>query len=344
MGTPDFSVFSLERLNKSKDIEITAVVTQPDKPRGRGQKMRPTPVKKKALELGIKVLQTKNVNKDDFLDKLRNLSPDFIVVVAFGQMLSKDLLNLPKYACINLHASLLPEYRGAGPIHQVILDGKEFTGITTMYMAEGWDTGDMIYKEQVKIDRQDTVGILHDKLADIGADLLVKTLIDIEEGIAPREKQNHEKATYASKIDKSTGEINWDNQSEKIYNQVRGVNPWPGAYTYHQGELLKIWKVGIRDDQDNTNIMDNSKHIDKVNNIDNKSSDKKVDVHPNLDPEIANQVPAGTIIKANSEDGLLIKTNDGLIEIIELQMAGRKRMFAKDFLHGYTIDKGDMFG
>ncbi len=326
MGTPDFSVVSLERLESSKDIELMAVVTQPDKPRGRGQKMRPTPVKKKAVDLGIDVLQTKNVNEASFLDKLRELSPDFIVVVAFGQMLSKELLELPKYACINLHASLLPKYRGAGPIHQVILDGKEFTGVTTMYMAEGWDTGDMIYKEKVKIERQDTVGILHDKLADIGADLLVKTLVDIEKGIAPREEQNHEKASYASKIDKTTGEIDWNNSSEKIYNQVRGVNPWPGAYTYHQGQLLKIWKCSIRD-------KDITKDIDDPNTEKASITDKT-----------ANQFPAGTIVKANSKEGLLIKTSDGIIEIIELQMAGRKRMTAKDFLHGYTIENGSLLG
>lgn len=324
MGTPDFSVVSLERLESSNDIEIMAVVTQPDKPRGRGQKMRPTPVKKKAVDLGIDVLQTKNVNEANFLDKLRELSPDIIIVVAFGQMLSKKLLELPKYACINLHASLLPEYRGAGPIHQVILDGKEFTGVTTMYMAEGWDTGDMIYKEKVEIDRQDTVGILHDKLADIGADLLVKTLIGIEKGAAPREEQNHEKATYASKIDKTTGEIDWSNSSEKIYNQVRGVNPWPGAYTYHQGEMLKIWKCSIKENKDI------AKDIDDANAyINNKS---------------VNQFPVGYIVKANSKEGLFIKTSDGIIEIIELQMAGRKRMSAKDFLHGYTIDNGSLLG
>ncbi len=327
MGTPDFSVFSLERLASSKDIELIAVVTQPDKPRGRGQKMQATPVKKKALDLGIDVLQTNNVNKSSFLEKLRNYSPDIIAVVAFGQMLSKELLELPKYACINLHASLLPEYRGAGPIHQVILDGKELTGVTTMYMAEGWDTGDMIYKEEVKINRQDTVGILHDKLADIGADLLVKTIIDIEKGIAPREEQNHERASYASKISKTTGEIDWNNSSEKIYNQVRGVNPWPGAYTYHQGQLLKIWKCSIRDNKD------------IANDINNTNAEKTY-----INDKKAKQLSAGTIVKANSEDGLLVKTSDGIIEITEMQMAGRKRMSAKDFLHGYTIDKGSLLG
>ena len=308
MGTPDFSVFSLDRLARSDKIELSAVVTQPDKPRGRGQIMQPTPVKKKALELEIDVLQVMNVNEESFLKDLADLTPDFIVVVAFGQKLGNELLELPKYACINLHASLLPEYRGASPIHQAILDGKEYTGVTTMYMAEGWDTGDMIYKERVKIDYQDTVGVLHDKLADIGADLLVKTLIDIEKGTAPREVQDHEKANYATKIDKTTGEINWNNPSEKIYNQVRGVNPWPGAYTYYQGNLLKVWRVSIIDSSKQDNLL------------------------------------PGTIIKADAENGFLVKTADGVIELIELQMAGRKRMSAKDFLHGYTIDKGDILG
>ncbi|MFW6287270.1 MAG: methionyl-tRNA formyltransferase [bacterium] len=314
MGTSDFSVISLERLYKSQDLEISAVVTQADKPRGRGQKLQPTPVKRKAVDLGIKVLQSKNVNQTAFLQELEDMDPDFIVVVAFGQKLSKELLEIPEYGCINLHASLLPEYRGAAPIHQAIIDGREYTGVTTMYMAEGWDTGDMIYKEKVKINPEDTVGILHDKLAEIGADLLVKTLRDIEKGIAPRVEQDHDQASYASKINKSTGEVDWNMKSEDIYNLVRGVNPWPGAYTYLDGDLLKIWKVSI-------------------NTVDTDKDDNKI-----------GQIEPGRVVKADSEDGLIVKTSDGLVEIEVLQMAGRKSMSAKDFLHGYTIDKGTVMG
>lgn len=310
MGTPDFSVFSLEKLNSSNYIKINRVVTQPDRPRGRGQKLEPTAVKKKALEMDLQVFQSKNINTKKFIKKLKIISPDAIVVVAFGQKLSKEILNIPKYGCINLHGSLLPEYRGASPIHQAILDGKKITGVTTMYMAEGWDTGDMIYKKELKIEKTDTVGILHDKMAELGAELLLKTLIDIEKGIAPRERQDHNKASYTSKIDKSTGEINWNFTSEKIYNQVRGTNPWPGAYTYYQGELLKIWQLEIKKDPEGN--------------------------FKSTEP--------GTIVKADNNNGLLIKTGDGFVEIIELQLPGRKRISVKDMLHGYNIKIDEILG
>ncbi|MFW5981917.1 MAG: methionyl-tRNA formyltransferase [Halanaerobiaceae bacterium] len=308
MGTPDFSVYSLEKLADSEEIEILAVVTQPDKPRNRGQKITYSPVKKKALELDLPVLQTDNINKKEFINKLNRLSPEAIVVVAFGQKLGTEILNMTDYGCINLHGSLLPEYRGASPIHQAILDGKKFTGITTMYMAEGWDTGDMIYKEKVEIKKTDTVGTLHDKLADIGADLLVKTLINIEKGIAPREKQDDSQATHTSKIDKSTGKIDWSKSSEEIYNLVRGVNPWPGAYTYYQGDLLKIWQVEISEERVNEDIE------------------------------------AGTIIKSDLENGIIVKSGDACIKITELQISGRKRMAVEKFLHGSNIEIGEKLG
>ncbi|MEJ6950884.1 methionyl-tRNA formyltransferase [Natronospora cellulosivora (SeqCode)] len=307
MGTPDFAVYSLESLAEAQEIEILAVVTQPDRPKGRGQKLRPTAVKKKALDLKIPVLQSENINSEEFLEKLRALSADAIVVVAFGQKLSEEILNMTKYGCINLHGSLLPEYRGASPIHQAIIDGKKVTGITTMYMAEGWDTGDMIYKKEVDLKNNDTVGSLHDKLADIGADLLVKTLIDIEKGIAPREEQDDSKATYASKIDKKTGRIDWSKTSEEIYNLVRGVNPWPTAHTYYQGKLLKVWKVEI-------------------------------------DTQVDEDVEAGTILKADVNNGIVVKSGDASIKITRLQVSGRKKMDAKKFLNGYTIDIGEKLG
>ncbi|MFW6022489.1 MAG: methionyl-tRNA formyltransferase [Halanaerobiaceae bacterium] len=306
MGTPDFSVSSLEKLYNSDGIEVMSVVTQPDRPRGRGQQMQPTSVKKKALELGIDVLQTNNVNTDSFLEVLKTQSPDVIVVVAFGQKLSKELLDIPEYGCVNLHASILPEYRGASPIHQAILDGRSKTGVTTMYIDEGWDTGDMIYKKEIPILDDDTVGTLHDKLASIGADLLIKTLLDIKKGTAPREKQDDEKATYTSKIGKKTGKIDWTQATRDVYNQVRGVNPWPGAYTYYQGDLLKIWKARILQNY-------------------------------NGNPE-----EPGKIVEADSENGFVIETGDGFIEINELQPAGRKRMSAKDYLHGYNIDTDEI--
>lgn len=187
MGTPDFSVYSLERIFECRDFSIELVVTQPDRPGGRGQKLQPSPVKIRAEELGLKVFQTDNVNKDDFIEVLKEIAPDVVVVVAFGQKLGPVVLNTPVKGCVNLHASLLPEYRGASPIHQAILDGRELTGVTTMYMAEGWDTGDIIYMREVRIEPEDTVGTLHDKLAEIGADLLVKTLQDIK-GYCPQDR------------------------------------------------------------------------------------------------------------------------------------------------------------
>jgi methionyl-tRNA formyltransferase len=308
MGTPDFAVPSLEKINESSSLEILGVVTQPDRPRDRGQKLRPTPVKATALKMGIEVFETSNVNKEPFLNKLRALQPEAIVVVAFGQKLGNEILDLPVYGCINLHASLLPEYRGASPIHQVIIDGKKLTGVTTMYMDEGWDTGDIIYKEEVEIADKETVGELHDRLASIGAKLLVKTLIDIEKGTAPREAQDDELATYAGKIDKDTGKIDWGKSARDIFNLIRGVNPWPGAYTYYHGDLIKIWKAEMLED------------------INFPGSDKP-----------------GRIVSAGEEDGLVVKTGKGYLRINELQLAGRRKMSVKEFLRGYNINTDEYF-
>lgn len=307
MGTPDFAVPSLEQLHKSKEIEVKAVVTQPDRPRGRGQKLQPSPVKRKALKLGLKVFQEKDVNQVEFIEDLKRLKPDAVVVVAFGQKLGRELLNLTRFGCINLHASLLPEYRGASPIHQAIIDGRNESGVTTMFMDEGWDTGDIIYQKKVEIKRTDTVGTLHDRLAVVGAELLVKTILDIEKGIAPRIKQDEGLATYASKIDKETGRINWNNTAEDIFNLVRGVNPWPGAFTTHRGKLLKVWWV----------------------------IPLKVTKAENAEP--------GEIVATGEEEGLVVKTGQGLVKIEKLQLAGRRKMSVKDFLRGYNIEKGEKF-
>ncbi|MDI3546420.1 MAG: methionyl-tRNA formyltransferase [Halanaerobiales bacterium] len=307
MGTPDFAVPSLEQLHKSKEIEVKAVVTQPDRPRGRGQKLQPSPVKRKALKLGLKVFQEKDVNQVEFIEELKRLNPDAVVVVAFGQKLGRELLNLTRFGCINLHASLLPEYRGASPIHQAIIDGRNESGVTTMFMDEGWDTGDIIYQKKVEIKRTDTVGTLHDRLAVVGAELLVKTILDIEKGIAPRIKQDEGLATYASKIDKEIGRINWNNTAEDIFNLVRGVNPWPGAFTTHRGKLLKVWWV----------------------------IPLKVTKAENAEP--------GEIVATGEEEGLVVKTGQGLVKIEKLQLAGRRKMSVKDFLRGYNIEKGEKF-
>ena len=307
MGTPEFAVPSLLKLNNDPEIEIEAVITQPDRKSGRGQKVHYSDIKEKALENDLEILQNENVNKKEFLNKLKNIDPDFIVVVAFGQKLSPELLDIPEYGCINLHASLLPEYRGSSPIHKAIIDGKEVTGNTTMYMAEGWDDGDIIYQQKVEIKENDTVGILHDKLAERGSELLLKTLKDVKTGKAPRIEQDDSKATFAYKIDKSLGEIDWDQSANAIHNLIRGVNPWPGAFTYLNGERLKIWESEVSDSE-NTNL------------------------------------PAGTIVKANIDDGILVQTAAGILSIKKLQLPGAKRISAEDFINGHQLKAKDKFG
>ena len=307
MGTPEFAVPSLEELYSDSEIEIEAVVTQPDRRSGRGQKVHYSDIKEKALEFELEVLQSDNVNQDGFLKNLKEYEPDFIVVVAFGQKLSPELLEIPKYGCINLHASLLPEYRGSSPIHKAIIDGKKITGNTTMYMDEGWDDGDIIYQQEVKISKDDTVGDLHDKLAKKGAELLLKTLKDVEKGEAPRIAQDDSEATFAYKIDKSLGQINWSEDARDIYNLVKGVNPWPGAYSFLNGKRIKIWKTEIYD------------------------SDKNTGEKP------------GFIVEANPDAGILVQTGNGILAIKELQLSGSKRNDVADFLNGHQINKGSIF-
>jgi len=306
MGTPEFAVPSLVALNNDKQIEIKAVITQPDRKSGRGQQIHYSDIKEQALDLDLKIMQSENVNQKDFLNKLKQLEPDFIVVVAFGQKLSPELLAVPKYGCINLHASLLPEYRGSSPIHRAIIDGKKVTGNTTMYMAEGWDDGDIIYQQQVEISEDETVGELHDELAEKGAELLLKTLKDVKEGEAPRISQDDSEATFAYKIDKSLGEIDWNKSAQDIHNLIRGVNPWPGAYTELNDERIKIWKSSLTQ-QDNSDYQ------------------------------------SGTIIKADQDAGILVQTGDGILAIEKLQLPGAKRLKAADFLNGHQLEEKTKF-
>lgn len=306
MGTPEFAVPSLLGLYNDQQIEIKAVVTQPDRKSGRGQKVHFSDIKKEALNHDLEVLQTENVNQEEFLDKLKAMQLDFIVVVAFGQKLSPELLAVPEYGCINLHASLLPEYRGSSPIHKAIIDGKKITGNTTMYMDQGWDDGDIIYQQKVKIKKDYTVGKLHDLLAEKGAELLLKTLKDVKSGEAPRISQSESEATFAYKIDKSLGAIDWNQSAEEIYNLIRGVNPWPGAYTKLDGQKIKIWESSISE-------------------------------HENSDCE------AGTIIKADQDQGILVQTADGVLAVKKLQLPGGRRMNVRDFLNGHQLEEEKKF-
>ena len=241
MGTPNFAVPSLEALLQHH--EVVLVVTQPDKPKGRGKKIAFSPIKECALQHNIPVLQPAKVREPEFVERLWEYQPDLIAVTAFGQILTEDILSIPKYGCINVHGSLLPKYRGAAPMQWAIIDGETVTGITTMYMAKGLDSGDMLLKEEVEITPEDTFATVHDKMAVVGANLLVETLQKLENGTLQREEQNHDAATYAPMLTKETGHIDWSKTAKEIINLIRGLNPAPAAYVIYENEVLKIFKA-----------------------------------------------------------------------------------------------------
>ena len=312
MGTPDFARESLEAVYNA-GYEILGVVTNPDKPKGRGMKMVASPVKEFALEKGLTVYQPEKVRKnEEFIEKIKNLNPDVICVVAYGKILPKEILEIPKYGCINVHGSLLPKYRGAAPIQWAVLNGDKETGVTTMYMDVGMDTGDIILKEKVEIGEDETTGELWDRLSKIGGKLLVETLKQIEEGTAPREKQGEE-FTMAPMLNKEMSKINWDEQTaQSIKNLVRGLNPIMGAYTFLDEKKIKFWKVDIaKQDEiiaDNIEILKN-----------------------------------GTVILSNPKEGLFIKTKDGILKDLEIQGENAKRMSIGDFLRGNSIEEFEVF-
>ena len=243
MGTPDFAVPCLARLVEISDV--VAVVTQPDRPKGRGQKLLPPPVKVFAQEHGIAVYQPVRVKATDFVDVLRGLAPDLIVVVAFGQILSKEILSLPPLGCINVHASLLPRYRGAAPMQWAIVRGEKETGVTTMFMDEGLDTGDMLMRETLPITQAMTAAELHDAMMKLGADVLERTIFSLSEGTLKRTPQDDALSTYAPLLDKKVGRIDWKKSAQEIHDLVRGLNSWPGAYTMLEGQKFKIWRTRL---------------------------------------------------------------------------------------------------
>jgi methionyl-tRNA formyltransferase len=300
MGSPDLAAVVLDKLVHSEH-KVLAVVTQPDKPKGRGNQVLSTPVKELAARYDIPVLQPNRVREEGFFPVLKGINPDAIVVAAFGQIIPKTILDLPKFGCINVHASLLPKYRGSAPIQWSIINGEEKTGITIMHMDAGIDTGDMIIKAEVPIDAKETGGSLHDKLAVCGGELLLKALALIENGTAPREKQKDEESSYVKILDKSMGLIDFNRTAVEIERFIRGLNPWPSAYTYLEGKTLKIWDADV--------------------------VDTKADGKP------------GEII-AVTKDSLLIKTAKGELAVKELQLEGKKRMSAEAFLRGYPVVSG----
>lgn len=303
MGTPEFSVPSLEFLIK-KNHKLLAVVTQPDRPRGRGKKVIPSPVKNAALEHGLPVLQPEKLSAD-FVQEVKQLAPAMVVVVAYGKILPKSLLEIPPLGCINVHASLLPEYRGAAPIHRAILNGEINTGVTIMYMAEGMDTGDIILQKETKISPHEDVGSLHDRLSMMGAKLLETALEKLLRGEASRREQDSTGVTYAPPLKREEEVINWKENARKIHNQVRGMNPWPGAYTLWKGQRIKIWR---------SSVMEN---------------------------EVTG--PPGEVISLG-KDGIIVAAGSGALSIQELQLSGGKKMPAEDFLRGNPLTPGTVLG
>lgn len=306
MGTPDFAVGSLQALAEAGKYEIVSVITQPDRPKGRGRQMLMTPVKEYALSQGYEVHQPQRVKTPEFVAQLREMNPDLIVVAAFGQLLSQEILDMPKYGCINVHASLLPKYRGAAPIHYAIMQGEKESGVTIMQMDIGMDTGDMLKKVVVPIGENMTMGELHDELKVKGAELLLEVIEDIAAGKAAPEKQNSEKATYASLLQRSMEKIDWSKSAVDIHNLVRGFNPAPGAFTkLPDGKNLKIW--GTR--------------------LTSKES----------------AAEAGTVVEVGKHS-FCVACGDGVLEVIEVQPESKKRMAAQVFCNGRGVQVGDVLG
>lgn len=304
MGTPDFAAGILEDIIKAGH-EIALVVTKEDKPRGRGQEVTFTPVKEVALKHNLPVFQPHRIKDAEAIETLKKYEADVFVVVAYGQILSREILDMPKKICVNIHASLLPKYRGAAPIQWAVIDGEQYTGVTTMRMEDGIDTGDIIETITYELKSDETGGSLFDKLMELGGKLIVSTLEKIENGTATFTKQDDSKSTYAKMLNKKLGDIDFSMDAVSIERLIRGLNPWPSAYTSLNGKNLKIWKAVTKKDE--------------------------------------YEGQPGEIVYV-SEDEMYIKTGKGVLSIVELQLEGKKRMYIQDFLHGNKIEKGIVLG
>ncbi len=304
-GTPDFAVESLKELVNSEH-DVIAVITQPDKPRGRGKKLLPTPVKEFALKNNIPVLQPEKVKGNrELYEKLKDLAPDISVVVAYGKILPKEIIEIPKYKTINVHASLLPEYRGSAPIHRALLDGKDKTGVCIMNIVEKLDAGDIYECKEVEIKEEDDIVSLHNKLAKEGAKLLVKVLKDIEEGKAKKTKQDDTKSSYAKSITKEEGKINWEKSAREIFNQIRALKVWPKAFTKFRDKEIKILSSEVVDENSLGNI--------------------------------------GEIVKIEKGKGFVVQTGRGRLLIKEVQFPNSKAISGDDAVRGYHIKVGERF-
>ncbi|WP_020615364.1 methionyl-tRNA formyltransferase [Paenibacillus daejeonensis] len=306
MGTPDFAVASLNTL-LDNGYEVAAVVTQPDKPKGRKRTLTPPPVKEAALARGLQVLQPARMRSPEAVEALAALQPDLIVTAAYGQILPKEVLELPRLGCINVHGSLLPRYRGGAPIQRAIINGEAVTGVTIMYMAEGLDTGDMISRVEVPILDSDTSGDLFAKLSEAGAQLLAQTLPSIVDGTASATPQNHEEATYAPNLNREDERLDWNRSARELYNQVRGLAPMAGAFTYLNGEVFKVWACKPEPQSDDS------------------------------------AAAPGTVLPGAS-GSLLVQTGDGALRLLTIQPAGKKAMDAEAWLQGARLPAGTRFG
>ncbi len=321
MGTPDFAVPILKALISRH--HVAAVVTQPDRKKGRGKKVQYSPVKETALEYNIPVYQPARVREEGFLSSLKEINSDVIIVAAFGQILPETILNLPGYGCINVHASLLPRYRGAAPIQWAVINGEKESGVTIMYMEKGLDTGDMLGKVVVPIEPEETGDSLHDKLAQAGGPLLLEVLDQLEAGSACRIPQKDEDSTYAAMLTKEMGQIDWSHDAVSIERLIRGLNSWPCAFTHLGDKMLKIWKAEVI-------------HIDK-NGCDNRLQE----IFSGSDP--AGRARPGTVL-AVSKDRICVACGEDILALKEVQLPGKKRMTAEAFLRGHPIDAGTLLG
>lgn len=302
MGTPDFAVPCLEVLQAK--TEVLAVITQPDRPKGRGHNLQASPVKQKALEYNLPVLQPEKIKTEEFTAELEKLQPDLIVVVAFGQILSQRILDIPPLGCVNVHASLLPRYRGAAPIHWSIINGEKETGVTTMLMDAGLDTGDMLLKDKVTITEEMTTEELHDQLMAMGGKLLAETIDGLANGTITPEKQDDSISNYAGMLNKETGHIDWSKSAVEIHNLIRGLNSWPVAWSMKDGKNYKFWRT----------------------KVENRNSDKA----------------PGTVVELR-KNSFCLATGEGLLEVLEIQPPSKKRMSAGDLLRGHGVAVGDIF-
>lgn len=311
MGTADFGGPVLEKLADSRENKI-AVITQPDRPQGRGRKILPTPIKKIALDKGLEVFQPENINNEESIKRMEEFNPDIILVVAYGQILSSHILNIPKIGCINIHGSLLPKYRGAAPVNRAIINGEKETGITFMFMKEKVDTGEIIFQEKINILPDETCGELYYRLSALSARSLPKLLEKTKSGKIERISQDNKLATFARKMNKEDGKIDWSDKGEKVYNLIRGTIPFPGAFTYYQSRKLKIIQARFLCDYQD---------------------------------EAGTGFPKPGMVVKTEKDGILISTGDkGMIKILRLVPAGSKELTAKQFVNGYKIKVGEVLG